>query len=142
MFVNVVSCVACLSIMCYTTSNVRMHMLLFFLWSFKNCLIFLEPRICLYILWKNWPYQSAYFLYCESTIHHAIPTQKRAIQKTCFYNLPCGESPISWCAFQCQEMIIIEHEVDVWRVMFPSMMVVGNILHMLHFEVYLNLNDI
>jgi hypothetical protein len=30
MFVNVVSCVACLSIMCRTTSSVRMHMLLFF----------------------------------------------------------------------------------------------------------------
>jgi hypothetical protein len=38
-------------------------------------------------------------------------------------------------------MIIIEHKMDVWKVMFPCMMVVGT-LGKLHFEVYLNLNDI
>jgi hypothetical protein len=55
-----------------------------FLWLFKKCFIFLELRICLYILSKHWPYRSAYFLYYESMIHHAIPTQKRTNQNTCY----------------------------------------------------------
>ncbi len=44
---------------------------------------------------KHWSYKSAYFLYCESMNHHAIPTQKKTNQKSCFYNLPYGKSPFS-----------------------------------------------
>jgi hypothetical protein len=51
-FVNVMSCVACLLIMCCTTSSVRMHMLLFFC----GC-----SKIVLYI-WN----QGFVYIFCEN----------------------------------------------------------------------------
>jgi hypothetical protein len=94
MFVNVVSCVACLSIICCTTSGVKMHILLVFYGCSKIVLYFWNQGfVCIFC--ENISPTCVYFFYCESAIHHAIPTQKRTIKKTCFYNLPCSKSPVS-----------------------------------------------
>jgi len=95
MFLNVVSCVACFSIMCCTTFSGRMHMLLVFCSCSKIVYIFGTKELFVYFM-KTLALEKCLFFLLWKCNPLAIPTQKRTIQKTFFYDLPCSKSLVSW----------------------------------------------